>query len=317
MHALKTQEMRSTREAFGKALTEIGESNKDIVALSAGCSDSTKANLFAKRFPERYIEAGIAEANMIGMAAGLALAGKIPFASSFAAFVPGRCYDHIRQSVCYSHLNVKLVGTHAGITVGEDGATHQMMEDIAMLRALPDMTIVVPADAVEAEKATRAAAEMEGPCYLRLGRNASPVFTTEETQFEIGRAVVLREGKDVTLIACGVEVYYSLLAAEALEKEGISARVLDMHTLKPIDKDTIIRAAKETGAIVTAEEHQVLGGLASAVAEVVAQHHPVPMRFVGMQDMFGESGKPAELLKKHGMDDTAIAGAARDVLRLK
>src|SRR3989338_1347386 len=215
MHALKTEEMRSTREAFGEALLRLGEKNPDIVALAAGCSDSTKMDAFAKRFPERYIEAGIAEANMVGMAAGLALAGKIPFASSFAAFVPGRCFDHIRQSVCYSNLNVKLVGTHAGLTVGEDGATHQMMEDIALLRSLPGMTIVVPADAIEAEKATRAIAAQKGPCYLRLGRNKQPVFTLANTPFEIGKAVELRSGSDITIIACGVMVHKALLAADA------------------------------------------------------------------------------------------------------
>lgn len=317
MYNLNSKERAATREGFGRAIVELGERNKDIVALSAGVGDSTQAFKFKERFPERYIEAGIAEQNMIGMAAGLALAGKIPFASSFAAFVPGRCYDQIRQSVCYSNLNVKLVGTHAGITVGADGATHQMMVDVSILRALPNMTILCPADSREAEKATMATAAMKGPCYLRLSREKLPIFIDEKVSFEIGKAITLREGKDVTLIACGVEVYYSLLAAEALEKEGISARVLNMHTLKPIDKKAIVKAAKETKAIVTAEEHQVLGGLASAVAEVVTQSCPVPMRFVGMQDMFGESGKAAELLKKYGMDDTAIAGAARDVLRLK
>lgn len=317
MYNLNSKERAATREGFGRAIVELGERNKDIVALSAGVGDSTQAFKFKERFPERYIEAGIAEQNMIGMAAGLTLAGKIPFATSFAAFVPGRCYDQIRQSVCYSNLNVKLVGTHAGITVGADGATHQMMVDVSILRALPNMTVICPADSREAEKATRAAAAMKGPCYLRLSREKLPIFIDENVPFEIGKAITLREGTDVTLIACGVEVYYSLLAAEALEKEGISARVLNMHTLKPIDKKAIVKAAKETKAIVTAEEHQVLGGLASAVAEVVAQSCPVPMRFVGMQDMFGESGKAAELLKKYGMDDTAIAGAARDVLRLK
>ncbi len=311
MHALKTEEMRSTREAFGEALLRLGEENPNIVALAAGCSDSTKMDAFVKRFPERYIEAGIAEANMVGIAAGLALAGKIPFASSFAAFVPGRCFDHIRQSVCYSNLNVKLVGTHAGLTVGEDGATHQMMEDIALLRSLPGMTIVVPADAVEAEKATRAIAAWKGPCYLRLGRNKQPVFTLAETPFEIGKAVELRSGSDITIIACGVMVHKALLAADALGKEGISARVINMHTLKPPDEEAILRAARETGAIVTAEEHQVFGGLGGAVAEAVCKRHPVPMRIIGMRDAFGESGKPDELLVKHGLTEREITDACR------
>lgn len=317
MYDLTSKETAATRDGFGDALIALGEKNKDIVALAAGTGDSTRAHRFRERFPKRYIEAGIAEQNMIGMAAGLALAGKIPFASSFAAFVPGRCYDQIRQSVCYSNLNVKLVGTHAGITVGADGATHQMLVDVSILRALPNITIICPADSREAYKATEAAAAMKGPCYLRLSREKLPVFTDEKTPFEIGIAITFREGTDVTLIACGVEVYYSLIAAEALEKEGISARVLNMHTIKPIDKNAIIKAAKETGAIVTAEEHQILGGMGSAVAEVITKNQPVPMRFIGIQDIFGESGKPADLLEKYGLTDKAIADAARDVLKQK
>src|SRR3989344_2983992 len=235
MYNLKNEKKLATRDGFGKALIRLGEKNKNIVALSASVGDSTRAYEFREKFPDRYIEAGIAEQNMIGMAAGLALAGKIPFPSSFATFLPGRCYDHIRQSVCYSNLNVKLVSTHAGLTVGPDGATHQMMEDIAMMRATPNIKVIVPADALEAEKAIEAVAEMKGPAYVRLGREKTPVFTTEETPFEIGKAVHLRKGKDITIIACGLMVYYSLLAAESLEKEGISAAVINMHTIKPID----------------------------------------------------------------------------------
>lgn len=314
MYNLTSRKMAATREGFGDALIALGEKNKDIVALAAGVGDSTKMHPFRERFPDRYIEVGIAEQNMIGISAGLALAGKIPFASSFAAFLPGRCYDQIRQSVCYSNLNVKLVGTHAGLTVGPDGATHQMLVDVSILRALPNMTIICPADSGEAYRATEAAAAMKGPCYLRLSREKLPVFMDKNTPFEIGKSITLREGEDVTIIACGVEVYYSLLAAETLEEEGISARVLNMHTIKPLDKYAIIKAAKETGAIVTAEEHQVFGGLGSAVAEIVTQNHPVPMRFVGMQDVFGESGKAAELLVKYNLTDEGIADAVRAIL---
>ncbi len=317
MYTLKCEEKRSTREAFGEELARLGEENKDIMALAAGCSDSTKVNIFAKKFPERYVEAGIAEANMVGMAAGLALAGKVPFVSSFAVFVPGRCYDHIRQSVCYSNLNVKLVGTHFGITVGPDGATHQMLEDIAMMRTLPNMTVLHPADGLEAEKATRAAAEMKGPCYLRLSRNKVPTFTNKDTPFEIGKAVQLRDGSDLTLIATGPLVYKGLKAAEALEKEGISARVLNMHTIKPLDEEAIVDVARDTGAIVTIEEHQMAAGLGGAVAEVVSQRHPVPMRIVGMPDTFGESGNPDKLLEKYGFTEESIALAARVVLEMK
>ena len=314
---LNSTERKATRDGFGEAILELGEENKDIIVLAAGVGDSTRAHWFREKFPDRYIEVGIAEANMIGLAAGLALAGKIPFASSFASFLPGRCYDQIRQSVCYSNLNVKLVGTHSGLTVGADGATHQMMVDLTILRALPNMTVICPADSLEAKKATKAVAGMKGPSYLRLSREKMPVFTTEETPFEIGKALTLKQGTDITLIACGVEVYYTLLAAEALEKEGISARVLNMHTIKPIDKKAIITAAKETGVIVTVEEHQVLGGLGSAVSEVVSQNHPVPMRFIGMQDKFGESGKAVDLLEKYGLTDKAIADAARTLLKKK
>src|SRR3989344_3583920 len=240
MYNLKNEKKLATRDGFGKALIRLGEKNKNIVALSASVGDSTRAYEFREKFPDRYIEAGIAEQNMIGMAAGLALAGKIPFPSSFATFLPGRCYDHIRQSVCYSNLNVKLVSTHAGLTVGPDGATHQMMEDIAMMRATPNLKVIVPADAIEAEKATIAISKIKGPCFLRLGREKVPVTTTEKTPFEIGKANTLKDGKDITIIACGVMVYEALVAAKELEKENIIARVINLHTIKPIDEKTII-----------------------------------------------------------------------------
>lgn len=305
----------STRDGFGKAIVKLGEKNKDIVVLAASVGDSTQAYKFRKKFPERYIESGIAEQNMIGMSCGLALAGKMPFATSFATFLPGRCYDHIRQSVCYSNLNVKMVATHAGITVGPDGATHQMMEDIAMLRALPNLRLIVPADALEAEKATIAISKINGPCFLRLGREKTPVITEEKTPFEIGKAVTLKDGKDIAIIACGIMVNEALIAADKLKEEKIDARVINLHTIKPIDEKTIIKAAKETKGIVTAEESQVMGGMGSAVSEVVVKNYPVPMRFVGMDDCFGESGKADELLDKYGFRSKDIIKAVKEILK--
>ncbi len=314
MYNLNNTEKNATRDGFGKAIVKLGQ-NKDIFVLGASVGDSTRAFDFKEKYPDRYIEAGIAEASMIGMACGLALDGKIPFPTTFATFLPGRCYDQIRQSVCYSNLNVKLVATHAGLSVGQDGATHQMMEDIAMLRALPNLKIINPCDSLEAEKATMAIANIKGPCYLRLGRERIPVFTTDKTPFEIGKGVTLKEGKDVTIITTGLMVYYSLLAAEVLETKGISVRVINIHTIKPLDKETIIKAAKETKAIVTAEEAQIYGGLGGAVAEVVTQNYPVPMKIAGMQDVFGESGKPSELLKKYKMTDSDIVDAVKEILK--
>ena len=313
MYNLNNETKLATRDGFGNAIVDLGK-NPKIVVLSAGVGDSTRAYKFKEKFPKRYIESGIAEQSMIGMSCGLALAGKIPFPTSFATFMPGRCYDHIRQSVCYSNLNVKLIATHAGLTVGADGATHQMMEDISMMRALPNLKIIVPCDSLETEKATKAISNINGPFYLRLGRGKIPVFTNPETPFEIGKAVTLKDGTDVTIIACGLMVYYSLIAAEALEKENISARVINMHTIKPIDKDVIIKAANETNAIVTVEEHQIYGGLGSAVSEVVSQNKPVKMKIIGMPDTFGESGKPSELLKKYGLTDTDIVKVVKELL---
>ncbi len=304
--------MPATRDGFGKAIVELASKDRNIIALAASVGDSTRAEKVKEKFPEQYVECGISEQNMIGVSAGLALGGKIPFPSSFCSFLPGRCYDQIRQSVCYANLNVKLVATHAGLTVGMDGATHQMMEDIAMMRALPNMTVIVPADSIEAERATLAVAAFKGPAYLRLGREETPDFTTN-SNFKIGKAETLKEGNDATIIACGLMVYYSLKAAEILEKEGIRTRVLNMHTIKPIDKDAIIKAAKETKYIVTAEEHQINGGLGGAVAEVLSQNHPVKLKIVGMQDRFGESGKPSDLLKKYGLTEKEIVEAVKAV----
>jgi transketolase len=304
--------MEATRDGFGKAIVELAKKDKNIIALSASVGDSTRAEKVKAILPQQYVECGIAEQNMIGVSAGLALAGKIPFPSSFCSFLPGRCYDQIRQSVCYANLNVKLVATHAGLTVGMDGATHQMMEDIAMMRALPNMTIIVPADSLEAGKATLAAASFKGPIYLRLGREETPIFT--DGKFQIGKSNTLKEGKDATIIACGLMVHYSLLAADELKKEGIDIRVINMHTIKPIDKDAIIKAAKETKGIVTAEEHQITGGLGGAVAEVLSENHPAKMRRVGMLDRFGESGKPSDLLKKYGLTQKEIIEAVKNLL---
>ncbi|MFH2020066.1 MAG: transketolase family protein [archaeon] len=307
-------EQKGIRDGFGNAIVKLGEKNPKIVVLAAGVGDSTQAFKFKEKFPDRYIEVGIAEQNMVGIAAGLALGGKIPFATSFATFLPGRCFDQIRQSVCYANLNVKLVATHAGLTVGADGATHQMMEDITLMRSLPNMAVIVPCDAVEAEKAVIAAAEMTGPVFIRLGRDKQPVIA-QDKGFEIGKSILMKEGNDVTVIATGIMVYYALMAAEELKKEGISARVINLHTIKPIDKDAIIKAAKETKGIVTVEEHQIYGGLGSAVAEVLSQEYPAKLKIIGMPDKFGESGKPDELLKKYGLTEKEIFEAAKKILK--
>ncbi len=307
---------RATRDGFGKAIEDIGSDEK-IIVLAAGTGDSTRAHKFRAKFPERYIECGISEQNMIGMAAGVSLDNRIPIATTFAAFLPGRCFDQIRQSVCYSNLNVKLAATHAGLTVGPDGATHQMMEDIAMLRALPNMTIIVPCDANEAEAATKAMIKHTGPVYLRLGRPKVDVITAADETFKIGISKKLNQGDDCTIISCGYMVGESIKACKSLEKEGIRCRLINMHTIKPIDKEAIIKAAKETGCIVTAEEHQKAGGLGSAVAEALAEALPTPLIRVGMDDSFGESGKPEELMDKYGLTAKAISDAARMVMKKK
>jgi len=305
----------ATRDAYGKALVKLGAKNKDIVVLDADLSKSTKTYEFYKEYPDRFFNMGIAEQNLMGTAAGLAAAGKIAFVSTFAIFATGRAFEQIRNSIAYPQLNVKIVASHAGLTVGGDGASHQAIVDLAVMRCLPNMTVLVPADAVETEKAVCAAAEYEGPVYIRLGRSKVPVLYTEEDAFVWGKASLLREGTDITLIACGIMVAESLRAAEELAEEGISARVLNMATLKPIDREAIVQAARETGAIVTAEEHSIIGGLGSAVAEVLVENEPVPMERVGVKDVFGESGEPDQLLKKYGLTAKDIKEAVYRVLR--
>lgn len=307
----------ATREAYGKALVELGRKNKDVVVLDADLSKSTKTALFAREFPERFFDMGIAEQNMMGTAAGLALGGKIPFVSSFAVFATGRAFEQVRNSICYPRLNVKIAATHAGITVGEDGGSHQAIEDIAVMRALPNMTVIVPADAVEAAQAVTAIAEMEGPCYLRLGRPKVPVIYDNDYRFRIGRAHVLREGKDVAIVACGIMVAQALAAAEKLEENGVSATVINAASIKPLDEETILKAAAETGAVITAEEHNIIGGLGSAVAELLVEHRPVPMKRVGITDKFGESGSPDELMKHFGLTAENIVAAAQEVIARK
>ncbi|MFY9217918.1 MAG: transketolase family protein [Tepidanaerobacteraceae bacterium] len=304
----------ATRDAYGEALAQLGEEIKDIVVLDADLSGSTKTSVFAKKFPERFFNVGIAEQNLMGTAAGFATCGKIPFASTFAVFATGRAFEQVRNSICYPKLNVKIAATHAGLTVGEDGATHQSVEDLSLMRALPNMTVISPADAVETKKAVMAAAFHQGPVYIRLGRMAVETIFDEDYEFEIGKGKVLREGSDVAIIATGIMVAEALRAAEILEKEGINAMVVNIHTLKPIDEDIILKAA-DCGAIVTAEEHTVIGGLGSAVAEVLAEKKPTPMRRIGIKDRFGLSGKPNELLKLYNLTAEDIADAAREVKR--
>lgn len=313
----KDLETRATRDGFGDGLLELGENNENVVALTADLAESTRVNKFAEKYPDRFIECGVAEQNMIGVAAGLALAGKIPFAASYATFSPGRSWDQIRVAVCYSQANVKIVGAHTGVSVGPDGATHQALEDLAITRVLPNLTVVQPADAEEARKATIAVAQLLGPAYLRLTREATPEITTKDSPFKIGKANVLREGDDATIIACGPLVYNALLAAIHLAKEEINVMVINSHTIKPLDEATVIAAAKKTGAVVTVEEHQIAGGLGSAVAECLAKFYPVPMEFIGMPDSFGESGPPTELIKKFGMDEVAIIKAIKQVIKRK
>ncbi|MFZ5969476.1 MAG: transketolase family protein [Bacillota bacterium] len=308
----------ATREAYGEALAELGRVNDQVVVLDADLSKSTKTAVFQKSFPERFFNMGIAEQNLMGTAAGFATSGKIPFASTFAMFATGRAFEIIRNSICYPKLNVKICATHAGITVGEDGASHQSLEDLACMRAIPNMVVINPADAVSAKKAIFAIAEHNGPVYVRLGRASVPVLYDEkEFTFEIGKGNVLKKGKDVTIIGTGIMVAEAIKASEILKEQGIEARVIDIHTIKPIDQDIIIEAASETGAIVTAEEHNIIGGLGSAVAEVLVEKKPVPMKRVGTVDTFGESGKPNDLMKKYGLTAEHIVEAVKDVLKMK
>jgi transketolase len=308
---------KASRVGYGEGLVALGEKNPKVVALGADTAGSVTVSLFQQKFPERFIQVGIAETNMIGVASGLAISGLIPYATTYAMFSSGRPWENIRNTVCYSNLNVKIGGSHAGVTVGPDGATHQALEDIAIMRCIPRMSVIVPCDSVEAKKATIAMADIFGPFYIRFSREPEPVITKEDTPFKIGKANVLRKGKDVAILACGAMVYESLMAAEILEKEGVSARVVNIHTIKPIDEQAIIEAAKECKAVVTAEEHQVFGGFGSAVAEVLVRNCPVPVEMVGIFDRFGESGKPSELLSYFHLKDIDIAQAARKVLKRK
>ena len=310
-------ESKATRDGYGLGLVKAGEQNERVMALSADLTESTRALAFAEKFPERFIQVGIAEQNLVTIASGLANYGKIPFLSSYAAFSPGRNYEQIRTTVCINNVPVKIAGHHAGVSVGPDGATHQMLEDIALMRALPNMVVIVPCDAVEAEKATLAAAINGKPTYLRFSREKSPVFTTAETPFEIGRALVLRRGKDVSLVGCGPLLYEALLAAEELSKAGIECEVINSHTVKPLDKNAIIESVKKTKAVVSIEEHQIAGGLGSAIAECLAENYPVPQEFVGMKDRFGESGTAAELIEKFGLNSNGIKTAVKKVITRK
>lgn len=306
--------MVATRDAYGEALKELGEKNNDIVVLDADLSGSTKTIVFKKAFPERFINVGIAEQSLIATAAGLATAGKIPFASTFAVFASGRAFEIIRNSVCYPKLNVKIAATHAGLTVGEDGATHQALEDISIMRSLPNMVVINPADAVEAKQCIYRAAEYDGPVYIRLGRSKVPVIFDETYRFEIGKGVELVEGNDVTIIATGIMVEKALKAAEELGKEGVSARVINISTIKPIDEEIIIKAAKETKGIVTIEEHSIIGGLGSAVAEVLVENYPTHLERIGVEDTFGESGDGNKLLEKYGLNEKNIIDKAKRIL---
>jgi len=297
----------ATRDSYGNALASLGREHENLVVLDADLAAATKTGIFKKEFPERHIDCGIAEANMIGIAAGLASTGKVPFCSSFAMFAAGRTFEQIRNSVGYPHLNVKIGATHAGISVGEDGATHQCNEDIALMRTIPGMTIINPSDDIEAKAAVKAAYEMEGPVYLRFGRLAVPVINDrEDYKFEIGKGVVLKEGTDLTLIATGLEVAESLAAAEKLEAEGISVEVINMHTIKPLDVDLVVRSAAKKGKDVTVEEHSIIGGLGSAVAEVIAEKQPAKLLRIGVEDRFGEYGPALKLLEKSALDAAGI-----------
>ncbi|MFZ2803857.1 MAG: transketolase C-terminal domain-containing protein [Patescibacteria group bacterium] len=306
-----------TRNGYGKALLELGESDQRIMVLTGDLAESTRVLDFWKKYPDRFVECGVAEQNMMGVAAGLALAGKIPFVSSYAVFVPGRNWDQLRISVCYSNSNVKVAGAHAGISVGPDGATHQALEDVAITRVLPNLVVLVPCDAEETRKCTHAVAEFVGPCYFRFAREKTPVMTTKDTPFEIGKAYVCAEGTDVTIAACGPLLYEALVAARSLEADGISAEVLNCHTLKPFDEATLVASVKKTGCCVTVEEHQITGALHGAVCETLGRNFPVPVEAIGMPNSFGESGEMDELLTKYHMKAPDIAAAAKKAVARK
>lgn len=312
----KEIEKKSTRDGFGKGVTEAGKKNPNVIVLCADLSESTRADWFAKEFPDRFVQVGVAEQNLAALGSGFAAVGKIPFIASYAAFSPGRNYEQIRTTIALNQQPVKVCGMHAGVSVGPDGATHQMLEDMGLMRMLPHMVVINPADAEEARKATIAAAQSKDPTYLRFGRSNSPIFTTAETPFEIGKALTLwtSEKPKVVLIATGALSYNALVAARALESDGIGSIVINLHTIKPLDTDAIVAAAKQCGRVVTIEEHQVAGGMGSAVAELLAEHYPVPMRRLGMQDAFGQSGEPDELIEHYGMSAIGIADSVRTFL---
>ncbi|HRZ30169.1 MAG TPA: transketolase family protein [Candidatus Paceibacterota bacterium] len=312
-------EQESLREGFGRGLLKAGEKNKDVVALCADLKESTKVEDFAREFSDRFIEVGVAEQNLVSVASGMSAMGKIPFAASYAIFSPGRNWEHIRTTICYNNANVKIIGSHAGLNVGPDGGSHQMLEDIALTRVLPNMIVVAPCDALETEKATRAIAEHVGPVYLRLARDKSPIVTTEETEFEIGKANILVEPEEAeaVIIACGLMVYRVLMAARKLEREGIKVSVVNNHTIKPLDEETILNVVDKAGAVVTCEEHQIAGGLGSVVAELLAKVNPVPMEFVGVSDRFGQSGSGAELMEHYGLGVDDIVEAVKKVIKRK
>ncbi len=296
----------ATRESFGKALVELGKENKDVVVLTADLAGATKTSLFEKEFPDRFINVGIAEQNLIGISAGLATTGKIPFASTFAMFAAGRAYDQIRNSVAYPKLNVKICGTHAGVTVGEDGATHQMLEDLSLMRSIPNMTVLCPSDDTQTKWAIKEMAKIDGPVYIRLARVATPIIYDENQKFEIGKMVQIGDGTDATIFATGVEVAETLKAKEELEKENINIRVVDVHTIKPIDREMIVKCAKETKKIITIEDHSIIGGLGTAICEVLSEEYPTKVIRMGMNDKFGKSGKAEQLLKYFKLDSQAI-----------
>lgn len=309
--------MAATRDGYGTAITQLGAEQESVVVLCADLTESTRNNAFRDAFPERFIEMGIAEQNMAAVAAGLSLNGKIPFIATYAVFSPGRNWDQIRISSCYNNANVKFIGAHAGISVGPDGGTHQALEDIALMRVLPNMTVLVPCDAIETQKAVRAAAAKQGPVYIRIGRNPTPQFTTEKTPFAIGKAVTFKEGTDVAIIGAGPIMHSALIAAHRLIEKGISCSVINLPSIKPIDEEAIERAAKTCRAIVTVEEHQIMGGVGSAIAETVSRTYPVPIEYIGMPNHFGESGTPQELEKKYRMDVPAIEAAVQRVIKRK
>ncbi|MBX2920864.1 MAG: transketolase family protein [Chitinophagaceae bacterium] len=308
---------KDTRSGFGDGIYELGKTNPNVVALTADLAGSLKLNAFIKDFPERYVQCGIAEANMIGIAAGLTIGGKIPFTTTFANFSTGRVYDQIRQSVAYSGKNVKICASHAGLTLGEDGATHQILEDIGMMKMLPGMTVIVPCDYNQTKAATIAIAEYQGPVYLRFGRPVWPIFTQAGEKFEIGKAQYFSRGTDVSIFACGHMVWKAIEAGIILEEKGISTEVINIHTIKPLDEEAVLSSIQKTKAAVTVEEHNVLGGLGDSIAQVAAKHFPVPIEYIGTNDTFGESGKPVELLKKYGLDTPNIVAAAEKVLKRK